>query len=104
MIFHKPIDYRIKNYDHFIVHCTATRADLANVDAAWVDQAHKNQGWSGCGYHAVICRDGTLQVHDAGAPTRPFDKVGSHVGGCGPGCNKRSFGVTLVGVWLTSKA
>ena len=97
MAFTKPIDYRIKNYDHFIVHCTATSPAMEGVDAHWVDRAHKNRGWSGCGYHAVICRDGTLQIRDDGAPTRPFDQVGSHVGGCGPGWNSRSFGVTLVG-------
>jgi hypothetical protein len=97
MPFHKPIDFRIKHYDHFIVHCTATSPDMKNIDSYWVDKVHKNKGWSGCGYHAVICRDGILQTHDAGFPTRPVDKVGAHVGGCGRGWNKRSFGVTLVG-------
>ncbi|MFT5760560.1 MAG: N-acetylmuramoyl-L-alanine amidase [Alteromonadaceae bacterium] len=97
MPFKKPIDYRIKNYDYFVVHCTATSPEMENVDAHWVDLAHKNKGWSGCGYHAVICRDGSLQTHDKGFPARPIDKAGAHVGGCGRGWNKRSFGVTLVG-------
>ena len=97
MSFKKPLDYRIKHYDHFIVHCTATSADMNNIDAHWVDNVHKNKGWSGCGYHAVICRDGNLQMFDEGFPTRPIDKTGAHVGGCGKGWNKRSFGVTLAG-------
>jgi len=97
MPFKKPVDYRIKHYDHFIVHCTVTSPDMNDIDAYWVDRVHKNKGWSGCGYHAVICRDGTLQMHDDGLPTRPIDKVGAHVGGCGRGWNRRSFGVTLVG-------
>jgi LysM repeat protein len=97
MAFTKPVDYRIKNYDHFIVHCTATSPSMNNVDASWVDREHKKKGWSGCGYHAVICRDGSLQMDDTASPTRPVDKTGAHVGGCGPGWNKRSFGVSLVG-------
>ncbi|MFT7184903.1 MAG: N-acetylmuramoyl-L-alanine amidase [Pseudohongiellaceae bacterium] len=97
MLFKKPIDFRIKNYDHFIVHCTATSPEMDNINADWVDRVHKIKGWSGCGYHAVICRDGSLQTHDEGFSARPVDKIGAHVGGCGRGWNKRSFGVTLVG-------
>lgn len=97
MAFHKPVDYRIKHYDHFIVHCTATSPSMKNIDASWIDSEHKKKGWSGCGYHAVICRDGSLQMDDVCSPTRPVDKPGAHVGGCGPGWNKRSFGVSLVG-------
>lgn len=58
---------------------------------------HKKRGWSGCGYHAVITREGELQMYDDGFPTRPIDQKGAHVGGCGPGWNQRSFGVTLAG-------
>jgi N-acetylmuramoyl-L-alanine amidase len=97
MLFQKPIDYRIKHYDHFIVHCTATSPEMENIDSYWIDRAHKDKGWSGCGYHAVICRDGSLHMHDDGFPTRAMDKTGAHVGGCGRGWNQRSFGVTLVG-------
>lgn len=97
MSIFKQIDPRISHYDHFIVHCTATKLSQNNIDAKWVDKAHKKRGWSGCGYHAVITREGELQMFDAGFPTRAVDQKGAHVGGCGPGWNKRSFGVTLAG-------
>lgn len=97
MAIFKQIDPRISHYDHFIVHCTATKVSQQNIDAKWVDKVHKKRGWSGCGYHAVITREGTLQMNDDGFPTRRIDQKGAHVGGCGPGWNKRSFGVTLSG-------
>lgn len=97
MAIFKQIDPRISVYDHFIVHCTATKVSQKNIDAKWVDRVHKKRGWSGCGYHAVITRKGKLQMADEGFPTRPVGQKGAHVGGCGPGWNKRSFGVTLAG-------
>ncbi|RKZ70616.1 MAG: hypothetical protein DRQ44_00055 [Gammaproteobacteria bacterium] len=97
MAIFKQIDPRISHYDHFIVHCTATKASQKNIDARWVDKVHKKRGWSGCGYHAVITREGELQMYDEDFPTRLVDQKGAHVGGCGPGWNKRSFGVTLAG-------
>lgn len=97
MAIFKQIDPRISHYDHLVVHCTATKLSQKNIDARWVDKVHKERGWSGCGYHAVITREGELQMYDDGFPTRPVDQKGAHVGGCGPGWNKRSFGVTLAG-------
>lgn len=97
MAIFKQIDPRISHYDHFIVHCTATKVSQKNIDAKWVDKVHKKRGWSGCGYHAVITREGVLQMKDGGFPTRATDEKGAHVGGCGPGWNERSFGVTLAG-------
>jgi len=97
MTLFKKFDPRLSVYDHFVVHCTATKASQKDVDAAWVDKAHKQRGWSGCGYHAVITRSGKLQMHDKGFPTRAVGSKGAHVGGCGAGWNRRSFGVTLAG-------
>ena len=97
MTIFKQIDPRISHYDHFIVHCTATRISQKSIDAKWVDKVHKKRGWTGCGYHAVITREGVLQMYDDGFPTRRVDQKGAHVGGCGRGWNKRSFGVTLAG-------
>ena len=97
MAIFKRIDPRISHYDHFIVHCTATKVSQKNIDAKWVDRLHKRKGWSGCGYHAVITRDGQLQMFDDGFPTRPVEQKGAHVGGCGAGWNQRSFGATLAG-------
>ena len=97
MAIFKRIDPRLTIYDHLIVHCTATRPSQKNIDAAWVDKLHKKRGWSGCGYHAVITREGQLQMADQGFPTRATGEKGAHVGGCGAGWNQRSFGVTLAG-------
>ena len=41
MAIFKQIDPRISHYDHFIVHCTATKVSQKNIDAKWVDKAHK---------------------------------------------------------------
>ncbi len=95
--FKNPIDNRLARYDHLIVHCTATREDQTDVDAEWVDLVHKNKGWSGCGYHAVITRSGEVQTRDLGFKARPFNRQGAHVGGCGQGWNARSLGVSLAG-------
>ncbi len=58
MAIFKQIDPRISHFDHFVVHCTATKPGQKNIDAKWVDRLHKKRGWSGCGYHAVITREG----------------------------------------------
>ncbi len=96
-IFKSPMDNRLARYDHLIVHCTATKEDMRDVDAEWVDSAHKKRGWSGCGYHAVITREGEIQTHDLGFKARPFNRQGAHVGGCGREWNARSMGVSLAG-------
>ncbi|MGC1498032.1 MAG: N-acetylmuramoyl-L-alanine amidase [Sulfitobacter sp.] len=89
-------DPRLARYDHLIVHVTATRPDQ-NFDDHDIDQMHRNRGFNGCGYNAIIKRDGTWLDSDMGAVTRPIGRQGAHVGGCGNGWNGRSFGVSLVG-------
>ena len=64
--FRNPVDDRLARYDHLIVHCTATGPDKNGIDAGWVDAVHKNKGWSGCGYHAVITRAGEVQCSAGG--------------------------------------
>ena len=75
---------------HIIIHCAATPPDM-NIGARDIDKWHKERGWSGCGYHAVIRRDGTLQGAEDGC--RRMDRVGAHC----HGYNRRSVGVCLVG-------
>ncbi len=89
-------DSRLARYDHLIVHVTATRPDQ-DFDDKDIDRMHRNRGFSGCGYSALIKRDGSWLDSDMGAATRPIGKQGAHVGGCGKGWNGRSFGVSLVG-------
>lgn len=89
-------DGRLGRYDHLIVHVTATRPDQ-DFDDKDIDRMHRNRGFSGCGYNAIIKRDGTWLDSDMGAATRPIGNQGAHVGSCGPGWNGRSFGVSMVG-------
>ncbi len=89
-------DSRLSRYDYLIVHVTATppNQDLDDID---IDRMHRARRFNGCGYNALIKRDGTWLDSDMGALTRPIGKSGAHVGNCGPGWNKRSFGISLVG-------
>ena len=80
-----------------IVHCTATPPDL-DADAAWVARVHRAKGWSGCGYHEVITRFNPQRQNRAtGFPTRPMNRPGIHVGGCGRGWNNICIGISLAG-------
>lgn len=83
-------------HDYLIVHCLYTKPSM-DVGAEWTDRVHRQKGWSQCGYHAVIRRDGTLEWELTGHPTRRIGSPGAHVGGCGPGWNRRALGISLAG-------
>jgi N-acetyl-anhydromuramyl-L-alanine amidase AmpD len=85
-----------REVDHIIVHCAAT-PPTSDIGAADIDRWHRAKGWWGNGYHYVIRRDGEIEAESAGKRCRPLEKPGAHVGGCGPGWNKRSIGICLVG-------
>jgi len=82
--------------DHLIVHASATEHGK-DFDAADIDRWHRAKGWLGNGYHYVIKLDGTVESKANGARCRPVDKPGAHVGNCGPGWNRRSIGICLIG-------
>lgn len=87
-----------KRFDHLIVHCSATPPSMTEVDAAWIDRAHRRRGWMGNGYNAVIPRvDVAIQHDPTGHRCRPYAEQSAHVGGCGRGWNERSVGVTYAG-------
>lgn len=86
----------MRDIDHIIIHCSAT-APNADIGAADIDRWHRKKGWWGNGYHYVIRRDGTIESEALGDRCRPLDQAGAHVGDCGPGWNKRSIGICLVG-------
>ncbi len=67
-------------------HCSAT-PEGKHFDAKDIDRWHKERGWAGIGYHAVILLDGTVQ------PGRPIEKVGAHVAGHNTG----SIGYSYIG-------
>jgi len=72
--------------DYIVIHCSATPPS-SDIGADEIDDWHKQRGWSGIGYHAVIRRDGQIEFG------RHFDESGAHV----KGQNYRSVGVCLVG-------
>lgn len=91
-----PDNAPMSKFDYLIVHCMATPPDL-DADAAWTDRVHRQKGWSMNGYQAIITRSGELQHETTGHRTRPYNRTGSHVGGCGAGWNARCIGVSLAG-------
>lgn len=82
--------------DTIVVHCSATPYGK-DYSAADIDRWHRARGWLMCGYHFVIRLDGTIESAAKGNRTRPLEKAGAHVGGCGAGWNKRSIGICLIG-------
>lgn len=54
-----------------IVHWSASFLDQ-NVGSEWIDDIHRARGFSGCGYHIIIRRDGTMQRG------RPLNRSGAH--------------------------
>lgn len=82
----------MRTIDHIIIHCSATPPnwmDGEGVEAKRdeIDRWHKERGWRGFGYHALIDRDGSI------AQGRPFSEQGAHA----RGLNAHSIGVCLVG-------
>ena len=58
-----------------------------DVSAEEIHGWHKNNGWSGIGYHFVIRKDGTIERG------RPQDTIGAHA----QGFNSVSIGINVVG-------
>ena len=83
----------MRHIDTIIIHCTATRPDWwksksAKQKANEIRRWHvEDRGWSDCGYHYLIDRDGT--VIDA----RPLSRKGAHA----KGHNTGSVGISLFG-------
>ena len=83
--------------DRIVVHCSFTKPrdprqhPLIGVKAItkWhTDPKNKGgRGWSDCGYHYVVKRDGNIQIG------RPIERAGAHA----RGFNKSSIGICLVG-------
>lgn len=54
-----------------VIHWSATFLDQ-DIGSEWLDNVHKDRGFSGIGYHLVIRRDGTIQKG------RPLNRSGAH--------------------------
>jgi len=71
-----------------ILHCSATPdARSGHVNAALIDEWHKARGWSGIGYHYVVCRDGKIEVG------RKEGSMGAHT----KGHNRDTIGICYAG-------
>ncbi|OQW34841.1 MAG: hypothetical protein A4E20_01305 [Nitrospira sp. SG-bin2] len=73
--------------NYIVVHCSASPASAAHVDAKEIDRWHRKRGWLKIGYHFVITRDAVLQKG------RDLDAPGAHV----QGHNHEAIGICLVG-------
>ena len=72
--------------EYIVVHCSATRPSQ-DINAATIDEWHKERGFDSIGYHFVIKRDGQIEIG------RSEDQQGAHA----LGYNHNSLGVCLVG-------
>lgn len=71
---------------YIVVHCSATPPSM-DIGRKEIDLWHRQRGFNGIGYHAVIRRDGTLERG------RDITEQGAHAAGF----NAFSLGVCLVG-------
>lgn len=71
---------------YIVVHCSATPPSQ-DIGFTEIDKWHKQRGWSGCGYHYIIRRNGTIEIG------RRLNKAGAHA----YGYNRKSWGICLVG-------
>ena len=69
-----------------VVHCSDS-PDSQDIGAKEITQWHLARGFATIGYHAVVRRDGTIEIG------RPEDQIGAHV----EGHNSDSLGVCIVG-------
>jgi len=83
----------MRNITEIVIHCTATRANwmedkpVEDVVKELTRWHVEDNGWSDCGYHYVIHRDGMIGT------ARPVERSGAHC----RGRNKQSIGITLCG-------
>lgn len=70
--------------DAIVVHHTAATADLTAAD---VHRIHRQNGWSGIGYHLYIRKNGLIETG------RPLEDMGAHT----YGYNNDTIGVCLSG-------
>ena len=76
-----------RNVNLIVVHCTASRCDRQLTPES-LDRLHRQRGFTACGYHFYITREGTV------FPMRPLDTVGAHV----RGFNAHSIGIAYEAV------
>ena len=76
----------MRRIDLIVIHCTGTR-DSQRLSEEELEKYHRSIGFSECGYHYYIRRDGNIIA------MRPLHKVGAHV----RGYNSHSIGIAYEG-------
>jgi len=76
----------MRRIDLIVIHCTGTR-DSQRLSEEELEKYHRSIGFSECGYHYYIRRDGNV------IEMRPIHKVGAHV----KGYNSHSIGIAYEG-------
>ena len=84
-----------RKIDSIFLHASATRANIddnittadADIGVKEITQWHKERGFKSIGYHAVIRRNGAIELG------RPWVEVGAHAANY----NANSFGLVMVG-------
>ena len=76
----------MRDISEIIIHCSATR-EGQHIDAATIDEWHKQRGWKGIGYHYIVLLDGIIEYG------RPVKDIGAHC----KGHNSKSIGVCYIG-------
>lgn len=77
----------MRKISKIIIHCSDSPDLRTEVDAAEIRAWHLERGFSDIGYHAVVLRDGTVEVG------RPESLMGAHC----YGHNRGSLGICWVG-------
>jgi len=75
-----------RNITLIVVHCTASKC-TSNLTPEALDALHKRQGFTECGYHYYITKDGTIHH------MRDITHVGAHA----KGYNTPSIGIAYEG-------
>ncbi len=78
---------QLKNINTIVIHCSATKSD-SNYTFEQLTRDHRLRGFTTCGYHIYIRKDGTK--HQG----RPLNVVGAHAGA---GHNTNSVGICYEG-------
>ncbi len=76
----------MRKIKEIIIHCSDTPAGR-NVTIHDIDRWHRQNGWSGVGYHYVIHLDGSIHIG------RPLAERGAHC----YGHNRHSIGICYIG-------
>ena len=85
IIAHKTM-IKQRNISLIVVHCTASRC-TSDLTPSALDAMHKRQGFTECGYHYYITKDG--RIHHM----RDITKIGAHA----KGHNSESIGIAYEG-------